>query len=221
MATTPAAPSLRKDAQRNLERLLDAAQEAFASDGIDVGVDEIARRAGVGIGTLYRRFPTKEALIDAIVDRRTEEIVALVDQAVAVSHDDPWGGVALFFSGILERHARDRGFKALIAARTDDTGKAALRARVRPRLVELVQRAQAAGELRADVTVDDLTVLFWGAGRALEITGDVTPEYWRRYAGLVLDGLRAPAATPLDVPALTDDEADRLATAWAASCRMR
>ncbi len=213
----PETAPLRRDAQRNLERILDAARQAFAEDGIEVGVDEIARRAGVGVGTLYRRFPTKEALIDAIVARRADEIAALVDAAEA--QEDPWEGVVLFFGGILERHARDRGFKALIADRMVATGKPTLRERVRPQLVAIIARAQAAGTLRDDITAEDVTVMLWGAGRAVEITGDIAPDYWRRHLGILLDGLRAPHATPLSEPPLTKAQGDALTAAWAASCR--
>ncbi|MGK2936908.1 MAG: TetR/AcrR family transcriptional regulator [Solirubrobacteraceae bacterium] len=213
----PASPPLRRDAQRNLERILDAAREAFAEDGIEVGVDEIARRAGVGVGTLYRRFPTKEALIDAIVDRRADEIAALADEAAA--QEGPWECLVFLLGGLLERHARDRGFKALIADRMAATGQPTLRERLRPQLEMIVGRAQEAGALRDDLTIEDLTVLLWGAGRAVEITGDIAPDYWQRHLGILLDSLRAPRATPLAVPPLTETQGDALTAAWAASCR--
>lgn len=215
-APTSATP-LRRDAQRNLERILDAARDAFAQDGIEVGVDEIARRAGVGIGTLYRRFPTKEALIDAIVERRAEELTALATEAEAT--EDPWEGVELLLGGILERHARDRGFRTLVAERTLTTDKPTLRSRLRPQISRIMARAQEHGSLRADITVEDVTVLVWGAGRAVEITGEVAPDYWRRHLGILLDGLRAPRATPLAGAPLTEAQGDALTVAWAASCR--
>lgn len=210
-------PPLRADAQRNLERILEAAREAFSAEGLDVGVDEIARRAGVGVGTLYRRFPTKEALIDALVEQRADELMALSEAAEAC--EDPWEGLMLMLGGLLERHARDRGFKALIAARTAERGRSTLRDRLRPQLVRIVERAQAHGSLRADVTVEDLTVLVWGAGRAVEITGEIAPDYWRRYLGLLLDGLRADRATALDGGPLTEAQGDDLTAAWAVACR--
>lgn len=212
-----AVPPLRADAQRNLERILDAAHAAFAEDGLDVGVDEIARRAGVGIGTLYRRFPTKEALIDAVVDRRAEEIAAIIDEAEAV--EDPWDGLELLLGRLIARHTQDRGFKAMVADRMTARGEPTLRQRLRPQLVRLVERAQAEGTLRDDVTVEDLTVLLWGAGHAVEITGAIAPDYWRRYLGVLLDGLRAPRATPLAGQPLTDGEGDELSAAWASACR--
>lgn len=216
-SAVPDTAPLRRDAQRNLERILDAARAAFAEDGIEVGVDEIARRAGVGVGTLYRRFPTKEALIDAIVDRRADEIAALADEAAA--QEDPWESLVFLLGGLLERHARDRGFKALIADRMVAGGRPTLRQRLRPQLETIVGRAQAAGVLRDDLTIEDLTVLLWGAGRAVEITGDIAPDYWQRHLGILLDGLRAPRATPLAGPPLTEAQGDALTAAWAASCR--
>lgn len=215
--TTSSSAPLRADAQRNLERILDAARDAFAEEGLEVGVDEIARRAGVGVGTLYRRFPTKEALIDAIVERRAEDILALADEAEAL--DDPWDGLVHLFGGILERHARERGFKALIADRLAAGGRPTLRERLRPQMVRILTRAQEAGTLRPDVTTEDITVMFWGAGRAVEITGDIAPDYWRRHLAILLDGLRAPRATPLEGEPLTEAQGDRLTAAWAASCR--
>lgn len=208
---------LRRDAQRNLERILDAARDAFVEEGIEVGVDAIARRAGVGVGTLYRRFPTKEALIDAIMDRRADELTALADRAEAAP--DPWDGFVLFLGEIMERQAHDRGFKALMAAHTITTGRPALRDQLRPQMVRLVTRAQQAGALRADVTIDDITVLLWGAGRAFEITGEILPDYWRRYLAMVLDALRAPHATPLPGAPPTLAQSDELSLAWASSCR--
>lgn len=215
MATTPV--PLRRDAQRNLERILDAAQEAFAADGIEIGVDEIARRAGVGVGTLYRRFPTKDALIDAIVERRTEEIAALAAEAEAT--DEAWAGVELLLGGLLERHATDRGFKALIADRTLATGKPTIRARLRPQFARVITRAQRDGSLRDDITVEDVTALIWGAGRAVEVTSEIVPDHWRRHLGILLDGLRAPRATPLPGTPPTIAQGDALSVAWAASCR--
>lgn len=218
MPTSPSETApLRRDAQRNLERILDAAGDAFAEDGVEAGVDDIARRAGVGVGTLYRRFPTKEALIDAVVDRRADEIAGLVAEAEA--EDDPWEGFVLLLGGLLERHARDRGFKALVADRMAATGRPSLRERLRPQLVRILTRAQDAGALRDDITVEDLTVQVWGAGRAVEITGDIAPDYWRRHLAILLDGLRAPRATPLPGPPLTETEGEALTAAWTAACR--
>jgi AcrR family transcriptional regulator len=199
---------LRRDARRNRERILAAARAAFAEHGLDVGVDEIARRAGVGMGTLYRRFPTKDALIEAILEDRLEEVVALLERAVG-GHD-PWRDFEGFMSEVVALQARDRGFKDILASsRRDEPRLTAARDRIAPLMERLLARAQAAGEMRADVDPRDVGPLLWGAGRVVESTGEVAPDYWRRYLTLVLDGLRAPGAAPRDLPAppLTDEQA--------------
>src|SRR3954465_4513652 len=103
MATT-----LRRDGERNRGRILDAARRAFAELGLDVGVDEIARRAGVGVGTLYRRFPTKQSLVAAICDARLGELQPAIDAALA--EEDPWTGFVSLVLATVERQAADRGF---------------------------------------------------------------------------------------------------------------
>lgn len=193
---------LRRDAQANRERILLAAREAFASRGLDVGVEEIAQRAGVGMGTLYRRFPTKDALVDAIFEERLDELGRAADRALA--DEDPWRGL----SGLLERtvalQAEDRGFADVLAARMrDERLTAPVRARIAPQLERLVERAREDGSLRPDATYEDVAVLLWSSGRVADATHDVAPAYWRRHLGLILDALRAPRAMPLQAPPLS------------------
>src|SRR5215207_8155029 len=111
MATSPATPErpLRRDAERNRLRILAAAREAFAEEGLCVTLDEIARRAGVGVGTVYRRFPDKESLVDALFEHRMEEFVALAEECLRA--EDPWEGLTCFLEQATEQHACDRGFK--------------------------------------------------------------------------------------------------------------
>ena len=111
MAVTPANSErpLRRDAERNRQRILEAAREAFAEDGLSVTLDEIARRAGVGVGTIYRRFPDKEQLIDALFETRMNEFAAEAEAALLA--DDPWAGLVRFLERATEQHACDRGFK--------------------------------------------------------------------------------------------------------------
>src|SRR5689334_25016596 len=103
---------LRRDAERNRQRILDAAREVFAARGLEVTLDDIAQHAGVGVGTVYRRFPDKEQLIEAIFEARLQEIVALAADALA--DEDAWRGLSTFLHGMLERQAADRGLKELI-----------------------------------------------------------------------------------------------------------
>jgi AcrR family transcriptional regulator len=198
---------LRRDARRNRERIIAAARAAFAEHGLDVGVDEIARRAGVGMGTLYRRFPTKDALIEAILEDRLDEMIGLLERAVG--GDDPWRDFEAFMHDVVSRQATDRGFKDILASRRRDEPKlSAARARMAPLLERLIADAQAAGQMRNDFNQRDVGPLLWGAGRVVESTADVAPDYWRRYLAFVLDGLRPPAGRQdLPAPPLTDDEA--------------
>jgi AcrR family transcriptional regulator len=200
---------LRRDAQANRERIVTAARAAFTAEGLEVPVEEIARRAGVGMGTLYRRFPAKEDLIDAVFEDVLAEYVRAAEEAVAA--DDAWAG----FCGFLERafalHAENNGLKDLVATQARGRTRAeAARARVRPLVRRVIERAQQDGELRADFRAEDMPLLLWTGARVIEATSSVAPELWRRYLGLLLDGLRAGAATPLPHRALTEDELDRV-----------
>jgi AcrR family transcriptional regulator len=199
---------LRSDARRNRERLVASARELFAREGVDVSVEEITRHAGLGMGTLYRHFPTKGELIDAVLEDAFAELVGLAEQAAAA--EDAWAGFTRFLEHALARHAVNRGLKDMLATREHDRRHAeAMRARIRPLVARMIERAQAQGALRPDFTPEDLPLVFWTADRVIETTASVTPEYWRRYLGLLLDGLRADAATPLAQPPLTRSQLRR------------
>lgn len=200
---------LRRDAQRNRDLILAAARSAFAAEGLGVPVEEIARRAGVGMGTLYRRFASKEDLIDAVLADAFEQYAEAAESALAA--EDAWDGFCVFLEGALSLHAENRGLKDLIATREHGRARtAAMRARVRPALTRLIERAQEQGTLRADFTLEDIPLVLWSGGRVIEATSTVAPELWRRSLGLMLDGLRADAATPLPQPPLTRAQLDRV-----------
>jgi AcrR family transcriptional regulator len=202
--------TLRSDARRNRDRLVASARELFASAGIDVSVEEVTRHAGVGMGTLYRHFPTKEELIDAVLEESFAEIVGAAEQAVA--DEDAWAGFTRFLEQTLALHAANRGLKDVLATREHGRRRAdAMRARIRPLLRRMIERAQAQGTLRPDFTAEDLPLVFWTANRVIEATATVAPDYWRRYLGLLLDGLRADAANPLPRPPLTRAQLARAA----------
>lgn len=200
---------LRRDAERNRDRIVEAAHKAFAEDGIDVSVEEIARRAGVGIATLYRRFPTKDDLIDAVLEDAFAEIGGAADDALEL--EDAWLGLTTFLERVFELHVRNRCLKDIIAS--DQHGHQRLeaaRSQLRPRVALIFSRAQLQGTLRTDFTTEDIPMLFWTGGRVAELTSSVAPELWRRYLGLLLDGLRADAATPLTHPPLTTEQLARV-----------
>jgi len=208
-----ATKTLRRDAQRNRERIVSSARTLFARDGVDVSVDDITHEAGVGMGTLYRHFPTKEALIDGVLEDAFDDLVGLAEEAAAA--EDAWAGFTGFLEHALAQHAANRGLKDMLATHDPARERAqAMRERIRPLVERMIERAQAEGALRPDVTVEDVPLVFWSASRVIETTEAVAPELWRRYLGLLLDGLRAEAATPLPAPPLTRAQ-------WAKAARRR
>lgn len=199
-----AARPLRRDAERNRQRILASAKVLFAESGVDVGLDDIARHAGVGVGTVYRRFPNRESLIDELLEEKTARIEALAREALEA--EDPWEGFASFFERSQELHAADRGLKqALLVPTRGGERLAASRARIEPLVAELARRAQASGRLRADVRFEDLPLLVEMIAAVSEATHDADPAVWRRYVRLLLDGLATSRTAPSDLgPAALD-----------------
>src|SRR5262249_4779824 len=135
----------------------------------------------------------------------------IVDAAEhAVDEEDAWAGFTGFLEYAVGLHVRNRGLKDVLAARSHGAKHAkAMRARLRPLLRRMIERAQKQGTLRADFAPEDLPVVFWTSARVVDTTADVAPDYWRRYLSLLLDGLRAEAATPLPEPPLTAAQLQR------------
>lgn len=199
----------RSDAARNRERLVSAARELFATTGVDVPARTVASRAGLGVGTLYRHFPARENLVDAVLEEAFEELIAVAE--AALGEPDPWLGFTSFVEGALDLHARNRGLKDVVATQRYGRERVeAMRRRIRPLVARLVARAQDDGSLRADFTPQDVSLLFWASDRAIELAGGVAPEIWRRQLGFLLDGLRSEAATPLPQGPLTDAQLRRV-----------
>lgn len=180
---------MRADALRNRDRLTTAAAELFAERGVDVPLEEIARRAGVSIGTLYNHFPNRGALLDAVLPERLADIDRLATGAM--SHPDPWQGFAGFLDGLFTIQARDRSLNDAIARNpvgsvdvTAECGRAG------GMLDAVVRRARDAGALRADFGGDDLATLLWAMSKVISMS-DGDDAVWRRHLGFVLDGLRA------------------------------
>jgi AcrR family transcriptional regulator len=194
-------PQLRRDAARNRQRLLEAAREVFGERGCDAPFEEIARRAGVGIGTLYRRFPTREALIDALFEEKARNYVRASEEALAA--DDAWEGFAGFVERICEMQADDRGFADVLTATFPSgsaPGIAAALGDAHRSSVKLVARAQRDGQLRSDFTDQDLVWILIANAAYLEATRQVAPNAWRRYVTLILDAARTPDASKLPSP---------------------
>jgi AcrR family transcriptional regulator len=194
---------LRSDARRNLELILQAAAEAFAEQGLEVGVADIAKRAGVGTATIFRRFPSKDDLIAAVVLARMEDIVRAAEECAEL----PGGidAVRRFFAIATEFQVRDRGLMESIDKRrfADDPRFEEQRDRVFAAIEALVRRAQETGELRADVSPADIPVLLHGVCSGAMLASGGQPELWRRYMDLVVDGLRPQSTSQLSCPAPT------------------
>ena len=200
--------ALRKDAQRNRERLVEAARAVFAERGLDVALDEVARRAGVSIGTLYNRFPTRADLVAAVFADRRETLIEIAEHALAM--DDPWEGFAHFVEQVCRMQAADRGYNDLSARSIPQVAPTPDHVRGHELMTEVVERAKRSGALRPDFVLADTAFVTWAITRTIEATADVDPDAWRRHLGFVLDGLRTPAAHPLPVAALTDEQVSRI-----------
>jgi AcrR family transcriptional regulator len=185
---------LRADAARNRAAIVEAAGEVFAEQGLDASLDEIARRAGTGNATLYRRFPTREDLIAAVFAERLVEHVDAVEAGLA--DPDPWRGFASYVETVGAMQARDRGIADLVTMDVPSAPEIEhLRARAFDGLVRLVERAQAAGVLRADFTTEDVVLLLMANAGLLERACDIAKAASARFIHLLLDGFRASAAS--------------------------
>lgn len=202
MLSAPGAASEgRADAQRNRRRLIVATREAIAARGLDVSALDIAKAAGVGVGTLYRRFGTKEALLDAVVLSLYDE---LCDTAQAcMERPDPWDGLATFVMELAGAHRDSRGLAEVTAA-CESAPSAELAERtaaVQDAVIHLTERVRAAGELRSDVTWQDIIICSRASLDTDHCLGvDAGPDGWRRVITLLLDGMRANGHTPLEGP---------------------
>jgi AcrR family transcriptional regulator len=208
--TDPDRP-LRRDAERNRQRILDAARELFAEQGLGVTLNDIAHHAGVGVGTVYRRFPDKSQLIEELFEQRLEDLVALA--SAALDEPDAWHGLKTFLRRALELQAHDRGVKDLITASTDGLDRVAMiRARLLPIGLELVSRAREAGQIRTDVAAQDLPVIQLMLSTLIDASRDVSPDLWRRYLGIITRGLSAqPDQEPeLETAPLAPDQVDHV-----------
>jgi AcrR family transcriptional regulator len=181
---------LRADARRNRARLLAVAQDVFARQGSSASTEDIARAAGVGIGTLFRHFPTKEALLQAVLLARLRQLTDQAEQLSAA--DDPGAAFEAFFTQVIaEARSRLSQVEALSLAGIDlSVGAADVKADFNAALERLLRRAQAAGAVRADVGLAELLALIVGTSRAVQFGGG-DPQMEARTVRVVLDGLSA------------------------------
>jgi AcrR family transcriptional regulator len=187
--TTTTERPLRADARRNREKIVNAAREIVAEQGEAAQIDDVARKAGVGVGTVYRHFPNKDALMGELVRMCVVECTALTRAAADV--EDPWEAFAGMVRTSCERAAEDAGFRRTWQAAGDEAVAYAadVKAELHAAGGELIDRAHAAGKLREDFTVDDMPGLMCGLGAAIDALPE--PDRWRRLVEFALDGLKA------------------------------
>jgi AcrR family transcriptional regulator len=196
--TSPASDRpLRRDAERNRLRILEAAREVFADRGFDASLDQVAAHAGVGVGTVYRRFPDKDTLIDALFEERIGDVAAAGQRALSAA--DPWEGLVEFLQYASGVQARDRGLRqALLSRGADKTERA--REKIIPIVAELVTRAQQAGSLRADIDPLDLPLVDLMVSTVADRTRQISPEIWQRALTIIIDGLATARQAPTPLP---------------------
>ena len=205
---------LRKDAARNRERVLTAARELFAAKGLEATLNDVARHANVGVGTVYRRFATKEALLEAIFEDGIEQIATLAE--TALQQEDSWDGFVWFVEHLCELTATDRGLREMMYSTAYGGYRVeCARLQVDPLVSALVERARADGHLRPEVASTDMPIVGLLAGTVGEWAGHVEPELWRRYVSLLLDGMRhRERQDRLAVDALADEQMDAAMQGW-------
>jgi AcrR family transcriptional regulator len=204
--TPPGGRRLRADAERNRARILEAAQRVFAERGLDATLHDVAEAAGLGVGTVYRRFPDKEALVEALFESELERLAQIAERAAETP--DAWTALTDFLRTIGAEQAANRGLHDVLHnSAYAQTHVEAARNRMTPMITRLLERAQEQGAARKDVETTDLAVILLMVSSLAQCTQDVDPGVWLRYLELLLDALRdLPGQSRLTVKAL--DEAD-------------
>jgi AcrR family transcriptional regulator len=188
-------PTLRADAQRNLERILEAARAVFAEVGLEASVADVAERAGVGTATIFRRFPTKDDLVAAVIE---QELHSTLERVRVTAREDPAAALAEFMATAVAAYIGDRCLCEASGGELFQRPRiVALADELTAELNELVRRAQRAGAIRRDVVAEDIGFLIGAVGRAGLWLERTAPGAWRRYLEIILDGLRPEGATRL------------------------
>jgi AcrR family transcriptional regulator len=196
----PEAPRLlRADAARNRARILAAAAAVFAERGLEATLDEIAAHAGVGVATVYRRFPNKEVLVEALFEESVQQVVELAVRAEQA--DDSWNGLVMFLEGITLMQTEDTGLRDLMLHGSYDQDRVAqAKECIIPLVTRLVDRAQRDGHLRDDFVEADIPLIELMLASVARYTSDIAPELWRRYLGMILDGICSKRNTHRNLP---------------------
>lgn len=194
----PARP-LRRDAERNRQAILRAAADVLGECGLEASLDDVARRAGVGIGTVYRRFPCKDALTQALFAEQLDALVEIAEQSLA--GPDPGAGLHHYLERAAELLVADRGLRQILMFAPVGRDQACqAREKLRPVVRRLIERAQAAGTVRADLRASDIPPIMMMLAAAADYARPVRPDAWRRYLRLLLDGLAPSRAEPTALP---------------------
>jgi AcrR family transcriptional regulator len=192
-------PRLRADAERNRERVVAAAREVFRERGLYAPLEEVAARAGVGVATLYRRFPARADLITAVFEEKMTAYADSVERALV--DPDPWQGFCRHVETVCGMQVADRGMTDVLTMTFPaDARFEAARSRAYAGFVELVGKAKATGRLRADFSPEDLAMVLMANAGVITATGDAAPETWRRLVAYFLQAFAAEAAHPLPDP---------------------
>ncbi len=191
--------TLRVDAARNRECLVEAARAVFAERGLQAPLEEVAHHAGVGIATLYRRFPTREDLIAASFERTMTEYADAIDEALRAP--TAWAGFCGYVEQVCAMQAADRGLRDVLTLTFPRAGLfEAQRLRAYAGFTELVRRAQAEGALRSDFVPEDLLLLLLANAGIVQGTSEVAPAAWKRFVAFMVEAWRADRAHSLPPP---------------------
>lgn len=205
---------LRKDAERNRKRVLEAARDLFASKGLEPNLNDVAHHAGVGVGTVYRRFASKEELLEAIFEDGLNQLADLAE--TALQQPDPWQGFVWYVEQMCEITATDRGLREMAFSKSYGGDRVtAAQDRLVPIQKKLVERARIDGQLRPELSDTDMPIFGLLSGTVSEFAGHIGADLWRRYVAILLDGMRYRSdQTPLPVAALDDDEIQCAMRSW-------
>lgn len=198
MTTTENIRSLRSDARRNREAVLAAAQELFAKEGLEAQMPDVARAANVGVGTVYRHFPSKDDLITALVVAHFEALANKARECLGM--EEPWDGISEFIRSSAHTQAQDRCLCDVTADRAEMVAGVAFAVGMPDLVDQLVKRAQRAGKLRRDLTWEDIPTIVCGLGTATQQLAGPGVGRWPRLVEVIIDGLRAPGSSKLPPP---------------------
>ncbi len=182
-----------------------SARQEFAARGVNASLEQIARSAGVAIGTLYRHFPTRLDLLEAAYEPRLQDFLDEADAALRT--DGPWEGFVSYLQNLFRVQAGDRGFNDFLSRRFPDSpATERIHDRMCQQIDDVLRRAQDAGSVRPDIALADIVNLIWSNGQMIDATRTTAPDAWRRQLHLMLDAYRAERAHPIPEPPMSDDQ---------------